>query len=50
MLIRFQTKNHSGPIISANGYMYLHGISGALPTYMQHFSAEAFNSVPMAQW
>ena len=33
-----------------HGCMYMHGISSALLTYMHHFSAEAFNSVPMAQW
>ena len=44
-------KNHSGPIISAMAVcIWRYGISGALLTYMQHFSAEAFNSVPMAQW
>ena len=33
-----------------HGCMYMHGISSALLSYMQHFSAGAFNSVPMAQW
>ena len=45
MLNWFTHKNHSGPIISAMAVCNMHGISSALLTYMQHFSAGAFNSV-----